>query len=149
MLLAQPAAAGIEEALKALQAADLSKAEKELQVLAKERDPRAEFLLGVYVYGNPDPKNTLHDFSKAVPLLLDAAERGYTNAIIPLATLYADGSGVTKNAYEAYKWLLIGEHWNVPNASQVREQMTQSLGLSPAEIEKAKAEANAFTFKLK
>src|SRR5713226_2668519 len=51
---AQPAAAGMEEALKALQSNDPATAEKELDVLAKERDPRAEFLLGLYVYGSAD-----------------------------------------------------------------------------------------------
>ncbi len=149
LLLAQPAAAGIEEAAKALQAADLPAAEKELQPLAKERDPRAQFLLGFYVYGNPDPKNKLHDFSKAAPLLLDAAERGYTPAMIPLAGLYADGSGVPKSAYDAYKWVSIAERWNVPNASQLLEQLSHQLQLKPEEMEKAKAEAISYSFKLK
>ena len=45
-------------------------AEKELQTLAKERDPRAQFLLGFYVYGNPESK--LFDLTKGAPLLLDA-----------------------------------------------------------------------------
>ena len=71
--LVQPALAGVEDGLKALQAGDMPAAEKALQLLAKERDPRAQFLLGFYVYGNPDSK--LFDMDKGVPLLLDAAER--------------------------------------------------------------------------
>ena len=90
---AAPAFAGIEEAVKAMQAKDMATAEKELQLLVKERDPRAQFLLGFYVYGNPESK--LFDLTKAAPLLLDAAERGYTPAIIPLAGAYAEGKGVT------------------------------------------------------
>ena len=82
-LLAQPAAAGIEEAVKAMQAGDLPTAEKELQVLIKERDPRAEFLSGLYIYGNPESK--LYDANKATPLLFDAAERGYVPAMLPIA----------------------------------------------------------------
>ncbi len=144
-LLTRPAAAGIEEAVKAIQATDMPKAEKELQTLAKERDPRAQFLLGFYVYGNPDSK--LFDLNKGAPLLLDAAERGYTPAMIPLAGAYADGKGVPKSIYDAYKWVLIAERWNVPNASQLLEQLAREL--KPEEIEKAKAEATAFTFKLK
>ena len=145
MSFVQPAAAGIAEAVKAIQAADLATAEKELQMLAKERDPRAQFLLGFYVYGNPEAKT--FDLSKGAPLLLDAAERGYTPAIIPLAGAYAEGKGVPKSIYDAYKWVLIAERWNVPNAGQLLEQLAREL--KPEEIEKAKAEATAFTFKLK
>jgi TPR repeat protein len=144
-LLAQPAAAGMDEAVKAIQAADMAKAEKELQVLVKERDPRAQFLLGFYVYGNPESK--LFDLNKGAPLLLDAAERGYTPAMIPLAGAYADGKGVPKSTFDAYKWVLIAQRWNVPNAGQLLEQLEHEL--KPEEIEKAKAEANAYTFKLK
>jgi TPR repeat protein len=145
MGLAQPAAAGIEEAVKAMQAGDMQTAEKELQTLAKERDPRAQFLLGFYVYGNPESK--AFDLVKAVPLLLDAAERGYTPAMIPLAGAYADGKGVPKSFAEAYKWLAIAQHWNVPNAGALLEQIGREL--KPDEIEKAKAAAVAYTFKTK
>lgn len=144
-LVAQPAAAGLDEALKALQAADMPAAEKELQPLAKERDPRAQFLLGLYVYGNPESK--LYDVNKATPLLLDAAERGYLPALIPLAGGYAEGKGVPKSAVEAYKWVAIAERWNVPNASLAIEQAAREL--KPDELEKAKAAAQAYTFKTK
>ena len=144
-LFAQPAAAGMEDAVKALQSGDVATAEKELQMLAKERDPRAEFFLGLYIYGNPDSK--LFDLAKAAPLLLDAAERGYTPAMIPLAGAYAEGKGVPKSFYDSYKWLAIAEHWNVPNASQLLETVAKEL--KPEEIEKAKKEAAAYTFKLK
>ncbi len=142
---ARPADAGIPEALKAIQAADMPTAEKELQNLVKERDPRAQFILGFYVYGNPQSK--LFDLTKGAPLLLDAAERGYTPAMIPLAGAYAEGKGVPKSNYDSYKWVLIAERWNVPNASQLIPQIEREL--KPEEIEKAKAEANAYTFKLK
>lgn len=145
LVMVQPAAAGMEEALKALQAQDMAGAEKELQTLVKERDPRAQFLLGFYVYGNPDSK--LFDLTKAAPLLLDAAERGYTPAMIPLAGAYAEGKGVPKSLYDAYKWVLIAERWNVPKAGQLLEQVGHEL--KPEEIEKAKTEATAYTFKLK
>lgn len=144
--LAQPAAAtAIEDAVKAMQAGDMPGAEKALQVLAKERDPRAEFLLGFYVYGNPDSK--LYDMNKTAPLLLDAAERGYTPAMVPLAGAYADGKGVPKSFTEAFKWLAIAERWNVPNADALMGQMAHEL--KPEEIEQAKAAATAFTFKMK
>lgn len=142
---AVPALADMEAAVKALRAEDWATAEKELQLLAKERDPRAEFFLGFYVYGNPQGK--LFDLVKGAPLLLDAAERGYTPAMIPLAGCYADGKGVPKSFYEAYKWMLIAERWNVPVTGPLMEQVAHEL--KPDEIEKAKAEATAYTFKTK
>lgn len=144
-MFAQPASAGIDDALKAIQASDMAKAEKELQTLVKERDPRAQFLLGFYVYGNPQSK--MFDLNKGAPLLLDAAERGYTPAMIPLAGAYAEGKGVPKSMFDAYKWVLIAERWNVPNAGQLIPQIAREL--KPEEIEKAKTEAAAYTFKLK
>ena len=145
LVVAQPASAGIEDAVKAMQTGDVVTAEKELQVLAKERDPRAQFFLGLYIYGNPDSK--LFDLNKAAPLLLDAAERGYTPAMVPLAGAYADGKGVPKSYYESYKWVAIADRWHVPNVSQLLEQVGKEL--KPEEIEKAKKEAEAFTFKTK
>ncbi len=141
----QPAAAGMEEAVKAIQAGDTATAEKELQLLVKERDPRAQFVLGLYVYGNAESK--LFDVNKAIPLLLDASERGYLPAMIPLAGAYAEGKGVPKSLFEAYKWCAIAERWNVPNANLALEQAAREL---PAdEVEKAKAAALAYTFKTK
>ena len=141
----QPAWAGIEDALKALQSGDVAAAEKDLQVLVKERDPRAQFLVGLYVYGNPDSK--MFDLNKAAPLLLDASERGYVPAMIPLAGAYAEGKGVPKSLFDSYKWLAIAERWNAPNAAPLLEQVGREL--KPDEIEKAKAAAVAYTFKTK
>ena len=145
LTIARPAFAGIEAGIKAVQANDMATAEKELQPLAKERDPRAQFLLGLYVYGNPSSK--LFDLTKAAPLLLDCSERGYVPAMLPLAGTYADGKGVPKSMYDAYKWLLIAERWNAPNTAPLLEQVAKEL--KPEEIEKAKTEAAAFTFKTK
>ena len=142
---APPAAAGFDEAVKAIQANDMVLAEKELQVLGKERDPRAQYLLGLYVYGNAESK--LFDLTKAAPLLLDAAERGYTPAMVPLAGAYAEGKGVPKSFIDSYKWVAIAERWNVPNMAQLIEQVSKEL--KPDEIAKAKAAAAVFTFKTK
>ncbi len=144
-LSVQPAWAGIEEAVKAMQAGDLAAAEKDLQVLVKERDPRAQFLLGLYIYGNPDSK--MFDLNKAAPLLLDASERGYIPAMIPLAGAYAEGKGVPKSLFESFKWLAIAERWNSPNSAGLLEQVGREL--TPEELEKAKAAAIAYTFKTK
>jgi len=145
LLLVQPAAAGIEEAVKAMQAGDVPTAEKELQVLVKERDPRAQFFAGLYIYGNPESK--FYDVNKATPMLLDAAERGYVPAMLPIAGAYAEGKGVPKSNFEAYKWVAIAEKWHAPVAPQSYEQLARDM--KPDEVEKAKAAAAAYTFKTK
>ncbi|MGE0573536.1 MAG: hypothetical protein AB7F22_05000 [Reyranella sp.] len=145
VLFASPAIAGFEEGIKALQAGDVATAEKELQLLVKERDPRAQFIAGLYIYGNPDTK--FYDVSKATPMLLDAAERGYVPAMLPLAGAYAEGKGVPRSPAEAYKWLVLAERWNAPVAPQSFEQLARDM--KPGEIEKAKADAAAYTFKTK
>jgi hypothetical protein len=145
LVLAQPATAGIDEAVKAMQAGDIATAEKELQVLVKERDPRAQFFAGLYIYGNPDSK--FYDVNKATPMLLDAAERGYVPAMLPIAGAYAEGKGVPKSLFEAYKWVAIAERWQAPVSPQAFDQLTREM--KPDEIEKAKAAAAAYTFKIK
>jgi len=80
-------------------------------------------------------------------LLLDAAERGYVPAMIPLAGAYAEGKGVPKSFAESYKWLAVAERWNAPNATPLLEQVSREL--KPDEIEKAKAAAASYTFKTK
>src|ERR1051325_5211737 len=100
----------MEEAVKAMQAGDVTTAEKELQVLVKERDPRAQHFAGLFIYGNPDFK--LYQPNKATPMLLDAAERGYVPAMLPIAGAYAEGKGVPKSMFEAYKWVGIAERWH-------------------------------------
>ena len=145
-VLAQPAAAGIEEAVKAMQAGDVATAEKELQVLVKERDPRAQFLAGLYIYGNPEFEALRRQQGDAAAARCrrarlragDAADRrrlcrGQGRAQERLRSLQVDGhrralecAGARRSAYE-----------------QVARE------LKPDEIEKAKAAALAYTFKTK
>ena len=142
---APPAWAGLEDAAKAIQAGDMALAEKDLQVLVKERDPRAQYFAGLFIYGNPDSK--LYDPNKATPMLLDAAERGYVPAMLPIAGAYAEGKGVPKSMFEAYKWVAIAERWHGQVSPQAYEQLAREM--KPDEIEKAKAAAAAYTFKTK
>ena len=48
--------------------------------------------------------------------MLDAAERGYVPAMLPIAGAYAEGKGVPKSAFEAYKWIAIAERWHATGA---------------------------------
>ena len=137
------AVGSLEKAVKAMEVGDIETAEKEGRSLADERDPRAQFLLGLYVYGNPESK--YYDVSKATPLLLDAAECGYVPAMLPIAGAYAEGKGVPKSAFEAYKWVAIAERWHAAVAPEAYEALAREL--KPQEIERAKAAALAYTFK--
>ena len=78
-------------------------------------------------------------------MLLDAAERGYVPAMLPIAGAYAEGKGVPKSVPEAYKWVAIAERWHGPVAPQALDQLAREM--KPEEIEKAKAAAAAYAFK--
>jgi len=80
-------------------------------------------------------------------MLLDAAERGYVPAMLPVAGAYAEGKGVPKSAFDAYKWVAIAEYWHAQVAPQSVEPLLRDL--KPDEIEKAKAAAKAYSFKTK
>ena len=123
----------------------MATAEKDICRSSSRNATLAQFLLGTYVYGNPDSK--MFDLNKAAPLLLDASERGYIPAMIPLAGAYAEGKGVPKSLFESFKWLAIAERWNSPNSAGLLEQVGREL--KPDELEKAKAAAIAYTFKTK
>ena len=149
LVAASPAFAGIESGINAIKAEDMPTAEKELQLLAKERDPRAQFLLGLYVYGNADSK--LLDLSKAAPMLLDAAERGYTPAMIPLAGLPAPRArGVPKSVVRRPSSGLADRRALERAQRRPAARAGRPRSMKPEEIAKAKAKAAmAFTFKAK
>ena len=115
----------MEEAVKAMQAGDVATAEKEIQVLVKERDPRARIPRRA-LHLRQSLNSKLYDVNKATPLLLDAAERGYVPAMLPIAGAYAEGKGVPKSAFEAYKWIAIAERWNAPVAPQSSSRLRAS-----------------------
>src|SRR4029450_13521992 len=107
--------------------------------------PPARFSPGLYTYGNPDSK--FYDVNKATPMVLDAAERGYVPAMLPIAGAYAEGKGGPKSLFEAYKWVATPERWPGQVSPQAYEQLARDM--KPDEIEKAKAAAAAYTFKTK
>ena len=131
-----------------VQAAPIALAEVGVQHRRKDcigRNQSAQFVAGLYIYGNPDSK--FYDPNKATPMLLDAAERGYVPAMLPIAGAYAEGKGVPKSLFEAYKWVAIAERWHGQVSPQAYEQLAREM--KPDEIEKAKAAAAAYTFKTK
>ena len=88
--------------------------------------------------------NVPHDYAEAAKWYRKAAESGLVSAQHNLATLYAEGLGVTQDYVQAYMWLSIFESadhetavgspyiaGNVTSTQQIAEYMT------PAEVSKA------------
>lgn len=130
----------LKPAFDALAAKDYAKAERILKPLADRKDPRAQFLLGVEVYGFD--KSPLYSLQKAIPLLKDTAERGFPPAMAYFGAALAEGAGVAKDKVEAYKYLALASRHKVPNTEPLLARLASEM--SPEEIERAKKAADAF-----
>ena len=136
---AQPAWAGIEEAVKAMQAGDVATAEKELQVLVKERDPRAQFLARPLRLRQSRIRSCSTSTRRRRCCSMPS-ERGYVPAMIPLAGAYAEGKGVPKSVVRC---LQVDRSSPSAGTRRMPPQLLEQVGreLKPDEIEKAKAAA--------
>jgi hypothetical protein len=126
-----------------MQAGDMAAAEKDLQLLARSairaRSSCSALCLRQSRFEAVRPR-------KATPLLLDASERGYVPAMIPLAGAYAEGKGVPRACTNPTSG------WRSPTAG-IRPTPSSCSSRSAAkltqDLEKAKAAAAAYTFKTK
>lgn len=127
----QPAQAGLDEGLAALQANDFLKALDELLPVADAGNARAQAEVAmIYHYGLVAAKN----FTKADSYYRRAANQENPDGMIGLAVMNALGQGVAISMTEAYKWLLLARD-RLPNGkdrdrvigalSSFRESMTQ------------------------
>jgi TPR repeat protein len=75
---------------------------------------------------------------------LKAAEQDDVVAQFLIANLYVTGQGVPEDFVQAYKWLLIAEGANHPDAKKTAEERKQLIvgRLSPAQIAEAEKQAN-------
>ena len=145
-LLAQPAMAGMEEASRRCRPMIVPTAEKDLQVLVKERDPRAQFLAGLYVYGNPEFED------------LRSQQGGAAAARCRRARLCAGDDPACRRlrrrqgrAEERVRCLQVARHRRTLECAEAPQSLLDQVcrELKPDEIEKAKAAALAYTFKTK
>ncbi len=131
----------LKPAFDALKAGDYAKAERILLPMAERKDMRAQFMLGAEVYGFE--KSPLYNPAKGVPLLRDAAERGFPRAQALYGAALAAGEGTAQDKVEAYKFLALASRQQVPGTESMLDGLAKDM--SDDEIERAKKAANAFT----
>ena len=91
-----------DEAVKAIKKGDFETALKELRPLTEEKDPNAQFLMGMlYDAGNGVP----HDQAVAASWYRKAAEQNHLVAQVFLGIFYYSGTGVKRDYKEAARWL--------------------------------------------
>lgn len=135
-----PQANDLKPAFDALRAKDYAKAERILKPMADRKDPRAQFMLGAEVYGFAN--SPLFDLGKAIPLLRDAAERGFPRAMAVYGGALAEGAGVAQDKVEAYKYLALASRQQVPDTELMLARLAGEM--SGEEVERAKKAADAF-----
>lgn len=136
----QPPLDDLKPAFDALRAKDYAKAESILKPMADRKDPRAQFLLGAEVYGFVN--SPLFNLAKAIPLLRDAAERGFPRAMAVYGGALAEGAGVPQDKVEGYKFMALASRMKVPGVEQALARLAGEL--SDEDIERAKKAADAF-----
>ncbi len=132
------ATAGETEARTFMQEGDYEKAIQELQPLADQGSPSAEYLLGEIYFGGHGG-----DMQQALKWMTAAAEQGHAQAQARLGMIYAKGLGVPVNNVEAYRWFSLAAQGADPKANlKTISETNRSViakRLSPAERQQAEA----------
>src|SRR3954470_5221125 len=132
------ATAGEEDARQYMQAGEYEKAIQELQPLADQGSPTAEYLLGEIYFGGHGG-----DLQQALKWMTASAEQGYAQAQARLGMIYATGRGVPINNIEAYRWFALAANGADPKAKlkTISEANRGAIAkrLSPAERQQAEA----------
>jgi hypothetical protein len=135
------AAAGEKEARDAMQAGDYQKAIEELQPLADQGSPTAEYLLGEIYFGGHGG-----DMQQALKWMTASAEQGYAIAQARLGMIYAKGLGAPVNNIEAYRWFALAAKGSDAKLKTISETNRAVIfkRLSPAEREQAESLVEAW-----
>ena len=132
------ATAGEKEARQFMQAGEYDKAIEELQPLADQGSPSAEYLLAEIYYGGHGG-----DKQQALKWMTASAEQGHAIAQARLGMVYAKGEGVPVNNIEAYRWFSLAAKAGDPKAKATTVSETNKAvifkRLSPAERQQAEA----------
>ncbi len=135
---APQATADEAQARELMHAGQYEKAIQELQPLADQGSPTAEYLLGeIYFQGKGG------DMQQALKWLTASAEQGYAQAQARLAIIYAKGMGVPVNNIEAYRWFALAAQSADPKSDLKTISETNKAvifkRLSPAERSEAES----------
>ena len=130
--------AGEEQAREAMQAGDYQKAINELQPLADQGSPTAEYLLAEIYFGGHGG-----DLQQALKWMTASANQGYAQAQARLGMIYATGRGVPVNNVESYRWFSLAAKGADPK-TQLKTISEANMGaiakrLSPTERQQAEA----------
>lgn len=98
--------------------------EYELKSKAEKGDAKAQYILGIGYFEDPDPKGYGVEYKpeEGLRLMTQAATQGYTQAQLELAEIYANLSGGTSDFYNeslALKWAKEAEKTNEYKAKKV------------------------------
>jgi hypothetical protein len=99
--LTATAQADLRRGLEAFEYGDYATARDELKQIARQGDPRAQYVLGV-IYLNGFAAEP--DVRAAIDLLAKAAEQGYLQAQMELARIYRSGDGVPQDLAKMAHW---------------------------------------------
>ena len=133
---ASPAPAEPTPGWKAFTAGEYVKAEAIWRPLAEQGDHNAAFGLGVLAQTRNRPEEAARWYEQA-------ARAGLTSAQVLLASMYADGRGVPRDAMRAYAWLHRATLDGHANAARARDAVATALTADQV----AQAEALSLTFR--
>jgi len=132
------ATAGEEEGREYMQAGEYEKAIQELQPLADQGSPTAEYLLAEIYFGGHGG-----DLQQALKWMTASANQGYAQAQARLGMIYATGRGVPVNNVESYRWFSLAAKGADPK-TKLKTISEANMGaiakrLSPTERQQAEA----------
>lgn len=114
----------LEDASKAYQSGDFSKAASIFIPAAEKGNPEAQVNIAFMYYCGMHVEK---DHKKAAEWYLKAARQGHSNAQFSLGTMYENGEGVERNFEEAYFWYSLAEKKNDKDAQRLRRELEQKL----------------------
>jgi hypothetical protein len=138
LAMAEP---NMEDGLAALADGDYNTAMMNIQPLALDGDPAAEFkLCGMYFIGTGVPKN----LEEAVKWCKLAANHGNVEAMYNVGLFYQNGEGVQADLNEALKWYqLAASHGHSDaafNLAQIENSVRAAQQYKPAQVAHAQAQ---------
>jgi len=132
LLLAWPAVADKDSAVRAYERGDFRKAIHEWRALANKDDPEAEFRLGaMYERG----EGTAMDLNQAVNWYRKAAYQGRAQAQYALGMLVANGKGTSQDDVLASMWLNLASSAGDTDATKELAELT--IRMTPQQVDNA------------
>jgi cell division septation protein DedD len=138
------ARAGETEARAAMQSGDYSKAILELQPLAEQGSPTAEYLLAEIYFGGHGG-----NLQEALKWMTASADQGYAQAQARLGIIYATGRGVPIDNVQAFRWFSLAAKLADPKTKlkTISETNRSAIAKRLTAAQRAEAEAEVAAWK--